>query len=139
MIVPLFKKGDKDIPNNYRGISLLSVASKCYTTVLRNRLTKWMDDHEKVVEAQAGFRKGYSTIDHVYTLPAVIEKYLGRKGGMLYVAFIDLQEAFDSVNRASLFLSLVKAGLSGLFLNAIKAMYRSVIFCVRVNLSLIHI
>ena len=47
VIVPRFKKGDKDIPNNYRGISLLSVASKCYTNVLRNRLAKWMDDHEK--------------------------------------------------------------------------------------------
>ena len=51
----------------------------------------------------------------------------------MYVAFIDLQKAFDSVNRTSLFLSLVKAGLSSPFLNAIKAMYRSVIFCVRVN------
>ena len=46
VIVTLFKKGDKDIPNNYRGILLQRVASKCYTTVLRNRLTKWMDDHE---------------------------------------------------------------------------------------------
>ena len=44
VIVPLFEKGDRDIPNSYRGISLLSVASKCYTSVLRNRLTKWMDD-----------------------------------------------------------------------------------------------
>ena len=33
VIVPLFKKGDEDIPNNYRGILLQSVASKCYTTV----------------------------------------------------------------------------------------------------------
>ena len=51
----------------------------------------------------------------------------------MYVGFIDLQKAFDSVKRASMFLSLVKAGLSGPFLNAIKAMYRSVISCVRVN------
>ena len=46
VIVPLFKKGDEDIPNTYRRILLQSVASKCYATVLRNRLTKWMDDHE---------------------------------------------------------------------------------------------
>ena len=46
VIVLIFKKGDKDIPNNYRGILLQSVARKCYATVLRNRLTKWMDDHE---------------------------------------------------------------------------------------------
>ena len=65
VIVPLFKKGDKDTPNNYRRISLLSVASKCFTAVLRNRLTKWMDNHDKIVEAQAGFRKGYSTVDHI--------------------------------------------------------------------------
>ena len=92
-----------------------------------------MDDHEKIVEAQAGFRKGYSTIDHIYTLSAIIEKYLSRKGGKLYVAFIDLRKSFDSVDCASLFLTLVKAGLSGPFLNAIKAVYRSVVSCVRVH------
>ena len=94
-----------------------------------------MDDHEKIVEAQAGFRKGYSTIDHIYTLSAIIEKYFSRKGGKLYVAFIDLRKAFDSVDRAFFFffLTLVKAGLSGPFLNAIKAMYRSVVSCVRVH------
>ena len=92
-----------------------------------------MGDHEKIVEAQAGFRKGYSTIDHIYTLSAIIEKYLSRKGGKLYVAFTDLRKAFDSVDRASLFLTLVKAGLSGPFLNTIKAMYRSVVSRVSVH------
>ena len=64
------------------------------------------------VEAQAGFRKGYFTIDHIYTLSATTEKYLSRTGGKLYAAFIDLRKAFDSVDRASLFLTLVKTGLS---------------------------
>ena len=49
------------------------------------------------------------------------------------MAFIDLRKAFDYVDLASLFLTLVKAGLSGPFLNAIKAMYRSVVSCVRVH------
>ena len=47
----------------------------------------------------------------------------------MYAAFIDLRKAFDSVDRASLFLTFVKAGLSGPFLNAIKA----VVSCVRVH------
>ena len=88
-----------------------------------------MDDHEKIVETQAGFRKGYFTIDHIYTLSATTEKHLSRTGGKLYVAFIDLRKAFDSVDRASLFLTFVKAGLSGPFLIAIKA----VVSCVRVH------
>ena len=66
-------------------------------------------------------------------ISAIIEKYLNGKGGKLYVAFIDMRKVFDSVDCASLFLTVVKAGLSGLFLNAIKAMYRSVISYVRVH------
>ena len=81
------------------------------------------------VEAQAGFRKGYFTIYHIYTVSAITERYLSRTGEKLYVAFIDLMKAFDSVDRASLFLTFVKAGLSGPFLNAIKA----VVSCVRVH------
>ena len=72
-------------------------------------------------------------IDHIYKLSAIIEKYLSRKGWKLYIAFIDLMKAFDHVDRASLSLTLVKARLSGPFLNAIKAMYRSVVSCVRVH------
>ena len=66
---------------------------------------------------------------HIYTLSATTENYLNRTGGKLYVAFTDLRKTFDSVDRASLFLTFVKAGLSGPFLNVIKA----VVFCVRVH------
>ena len=81
---------------------------------------------KKIIESQAGFRHGYSTADHIFTLSAIVKKCLSKKGGKLYVAF-------DSVHRVSLFGSLVRAGLSGTFLNALKAMYKSVVSCVRVN------
>ena len=38
VIIPLFKKGDNKIPDNYTGISLLSIASKVFTAVLNKRL-----------------------------------------------------------------------------------------------------
>ena len=65
VIVPLFKKGDTKNPGNYRGISLLSVISKFFTSILNSRLYQWAENEEKICEEQAGFRKGYSTIDHV--------------------------------------------------------------------------
>ena len=69
VIVTLFKKGDKDIPNNYRGILLQRVASKCYTTVLRNRLTKWMDDHEKNCWSPSRIQKGiFYHIPYIYRI-----------------------------------------------------------------------
>jgi hypothetical protein len=61
IIIPLFKKGDRHDPNNYRGISLLDALSKIFTSVLNKRLTLWAEKHHLIPEKQAGFRAGYST------------------------------------------------------------------------------
>ena len=95
IIVPIHKKGDTDVPDNYRGVSLLSILGKCYTAILNKRLYDWLEDNDKIYETQAGFRRGYSTPDHVFTLCAMTQKYISRRGGKLYVAFIDLRKAFD--------------------------------------------
>ena len=65
IIVPLFKKGDKNNPGNYRGISLLSVTSKIFTSIINTRLYDWAESEGKISREQAGFRKNYSTIDHI--------------------------------------------------------------------------
>ena len=132
VIMPIHKKRDTGATDNYRGISLLSLLGKCYTTILNKRLYEWSEDN-KIVETQAGFRKGYSTTDYVFTLYAITQKYLSRPGGKLYVAFIDLRKAFDSVRRDTLLNMLCSAGISNTFINAVKAIYGNVLSCVRVN------
>jgi hypothetical protein len=133
IIIPLYKKGNPDMPDNYRGISLISVICKCYTSILNNRLYKWLEDNEKLVENQAGFRKDYSTTDNIFTLYAVVQKCLNKKGRKLYAAFIDFKKAFDSVNHDLLLDAIASEGVSGTFFRALKAMYESLISCVRVN------
>ena len=44
-IVSLHKQGDKADPNNYRGITLISIFRKAYSTILRNRLAKAVPLH----------------------------------------------------------------------------------------------
>ena len=112
IIQPLFKKGDPEISDNYRGISLLSICSKLYSYILNKRLTCWIDDNNLLSETQAGFRKTYSTTDHLFTLLALIQKQLlcHKK---LYVAFIDFRKAFDSVIRTKLWAILRRNGLKG--------------------------
>ena len=61
------------------------------------------------------------------------QKYLSRPGGKLYVTFIDLRKAFDSVRRDTLLNMLCSAGISNTFINAVKAVYGKVLSCVRVN------
>ncbi|KAE9413088.1 hypothetical protein Angca_010122, partial [Angiostrongylus cantonensis] len=70
-IVLLFKKGDRHDVGNYRQICLLSVVNKHFTRVILNRIHKTLDDGEPC--EQAGFRKGFSTIDHIHTITKLIE------------------------------------------------------------------
>ena len=74
IIAPIHKKGDTDVPDNYRGVSLLSILVKCYTAILNKRLYDWLEENDKIYETQAGFRRGYSTPDHVFTLYAMTQK-----------------------------------------------------------------
>ena len=74
IILPLYKKGDANNPGNYRGISLSDASSKIYGTIINRRLQKWVKDNNLTNEYQAGFKEGYSTIDHVFTLLACVTK-----------------------------------------------------------------
>lgn len=67
VIVPLYiNKGDFDEPNNYRSITFLSCLGKLFTSILNDRLTQFSDRHNIIKETQAGFRQGYSTLDHIF-------------------------------------------------------------------------
>ena len=97
VIVPLYKgKGDVHDCSNFRGISLLSVVGKVYGRVLMNRIK---DRTENVIsEVQSGFRRGRGCIDQVFAVRQICEKY-GRKGKSVYFAFLDLEKAYDRVDR----------------------------------------
>jgi hypothetical protein len=133
IIVPIFKKGDFNLTTNYRGVSLLSLVSKCYTFVLNKRLVNWAEEQGKLTESQAGFRKGYATTDHIFTLNAIIEKCFAKKGCKLYACFVDLKSAFDCVQREPLFEVLVKHGMNGKFMQAVVSIYKTVLSCVRIE------
>ena len=57
-IVPLHKKGGIHEPENYKGMTLLSVFGKLFSRVLDNRLDNWAEEYNVYIEAQAGFRDG---------------------------------------------------------------------------------
>ncbi|CAD6223760.1 GSCOCG00013007001-RA-CDS, partial [Cotesia congregata] len=97
-IVPILKGGHEEKTENYRGISLLNIGYKLLTTIMANRIMEWADREGKIKESQAGFRRGRGTRDHIFMLNALINNKLKRKE-KLFVGFIDLKAAFDTVNR----------------------------------------
>ena len=80
IICPIYKnKGDAGNPDNYRGITILSCFGKLFTAVLNHRLNNYLENMNLLCEEQAGFRKGYSTIDHIFNLKCLVDLYLHRK------------------------------------------------------------
>ena len=123
----MHKKGRKDIPNNFRGISLLSIISKIYTSILTNRLYSWAEEFGKIGKMQAGFRKEYSTVDHIFTLTQIVSNCLyGDHRQKVYCIFVDYAKAFNSVKREKLWEILIKIGVSGKFVRALQAIYKHV-------------
>jgi hypothetical protein len=123
LIVPLFKKGSRDDPGNYRAILLISVMCKDFSGVLLNRLNFWADATNFFCQEQAGFRKGFRTTDNVFILYTLINRYLSQKKGRVYVAFVDFRKAFDSINHQFLISKLRDAGVTGNILDVLQSMY----------------
>ena len=113
LITPIYKrKGDINDPDNYRGITLLSCLGKLFTMTINSRLNSYLEENQLLGEEQAGFREGYSTLDHIFSLHCIIELALSQKK-RLYCAFIDYRKAFDTVKRSSLWLKLLKHDIKG--------------------------
>ena len=72
IVILLHKKGDKEDLKNYRPISLLSVIYKIFTKILTNRLEGMLDMMQP--REQAGFRRGFNTLDHIQVLRDIIER-----------------------------------------------------------------
>lgn len=133
VIVPIYKnKGDSLDPNNYRPITLLSCMGKLFTAVLNSRLTSYLEENDLLDENQAGFRKNYSTVDHIFTLQSIIELLRFHKK-KLFCTFIDFSKAFDSVWRIGLWRKLLEVRIDGKFFNVIYNLYLNIKSCVSSN------
>ena len=120
-ITTLYKnKGDKGDCNNYRGISLLSVAGKVFARVLLGRLQ--LLANRIYPESQCGFRNNRSTIDMIFSLRQIQEKCREQRRP-LHVAFVDLTKAFDLVSREGLYAILHKIGCPQTLLSLIRSLH----------------
>ena len=100
IVVPLYKgKGDKTECGSYRGISLLSVPGKLYGRIIIERVRRRTENARE--EEQSGFRKGRGCVDQVYALKNVLEK-MTEKQKEVFMAFLDLEKAYDRVPREAL-------------------------------------
>ena len=128
-IVAIYKrKGDKSDCSNYRGIFLLSVAGKILARILLSRLLNSVAD-VVLPESQCGFRRDRSTIDMIFVARLLQEKCREQHKN-LYLAFIDLTKAFDTVNREILWNVPSKCGWPPKFMAILRGFHNGMSACV---------
>ncbi|KAK6732299.1 hypothetical protein RB195_016592 [Necator americanus] len=116
----LYKKGDSHDIGNYRPICLLSVIYKLFTRVILNRIEKVLDEGQPC--ELSGFRKGFSTIDHIHTVSKLIE--VSREYKMpLCLTFINLKKAFDSVETEAVVEALDNQGVPTQYIKVLRELY----------------
>ena len=120
VVVPIFKKGDKNNYANYRCITLLSIPGKIYTKVVEARIRAVVEP--MITDEQCGFHPNRGTTDQVFTLKQIFEKCMEYKID-LHISFIDLQKAYDVVPRNKLWYCLGEYGVNEELIRAIRSLY----------------
>jgi hypothetical protein len=121
-------KGDALECGSYRGIKLLEHVLKILERVIDARVRRIV----KVDDMQFGFMAGKGTTDAIFVVRQLQENYLAKKKG-LWMAFVDLEKAFDRVPRAVVWWALRKLGVDEWIVSVIKSMYEDATTAVKVN------
>ena len=127
LLIPIFKeKGDIQSCENYRGIKLMSHTLKLFERILDGRLRQQVF----IGRQQLGFMKGTGTVDGIFSLRQIMEKYR-EKEKTLHMAFIDLEKAYDRVPRQEIWRCLRERGVVEKYVRVVRELYRNVKTSVR--------
>ena len=104
----------------------MSSLSKLFTSILNNRLYDYATKKGILKDEQGGFRKIHDTVDSIFILKMLIDKYVKSKSqrqrSMLFSCFVDFSKAFDRVPRNKLFNKLRTVGIKARFLEVLTSM-----------------
>jgi hypothetical protein len=120
IVVPIYKKGDVDDPNNYRQIALVPIISKVIESIMKDQIYEHLKKYDLIYSGQYGFRSGMCTIDAVEkVIREIIINFEQRK--VSSATFIDISKAFDSISHYILLQKLKLYGIYGKDLEMIRS------------------
>ncbi len=130
VLVPIPKKGDLSICDNWRGIALLDVVGKAVARVLQTRLQQVAE--AVLPDSQCGFRCRRSCTDMIFSVRQLAEKFIEHRT-KAFCVFIDLKKAYDSVPRDGLWKVLHRLGVPRKLINIIRSFHTNMSTCLRLD------
>ena len=118
-VTPIFKKGSKYSPGNYRPVSLTSVSCKILESIIRDDVTQHLDKNHLIKNSQHGFRRGRSCASNLLSF---LERTTAAvdKGEAVDIVFLDFAKAFDKVPTKRLLKKVWAHGIRGKIYDWIK-------------------
>ncbi|BHF72506.1 hypothetical protein SprV_0401557300 [Sparganum proliferum] len=115
------RKGNRQLCDNHRGISLLNSARKIFVRIFLNRLNNYLEQG-LLPESQCGFRRRRGTTDMIFVVRKLQEKCQEMRTRP-YSTFVDLTKTFDAVNREGLWKIILKFGCPESFSEMVRKLH----------------
>lgn len=122
MTILIHKKGSMEDLNNWRPIALGRTMAKLYAAVLAGRISAWTKAHQRISSAQKGFTAAEGCLEHNFVLKSAIDD-AKRNKKQIFVAWLDLSNAFGSIPHTHIARSLERIGLGANTRNIILELY----------------
>ncbi|KAK4817860.1 LOW QUALITY PROTEIN: hypothetical protein QYF61_001529 [Mycteria americana] len=118
-VTPIYKKGWKEDPGNYRPVSLTSVLGKLMEQIILSAITWHVEDNQGIKPSQHGFRRGRSCLTNLISFYDKVTQLVD-EGKAVDVVYLDFSKAFDTVSHSILLEKLAAHGLDGCTLRWVK-------------------
>ena len=120
-IIPVHKKNDKRLVNNYRPIFLLTVFGKIFEKIIFNKIYNFLSEEKLLNPNQSGFRPSDSCINQLIEITHEIFKAFDCNPPLeVRSVFLDISKAFDKVWHEGLIYKIKSMGVSGQLLNLLE-------------------
>ena len=116
-------KSKKEI-KNYRPVAVANTISNIFCGILKEKITEVVEREGIISDEQSGFRKNRRGTDNLYIMKEIIEE-AKKEGKQYYCAFLDIEKAYDTVDREVLWEILHRMGLEDKVVNIVKSLYNN--------------